>query len=59
MMGEVEVANRAAINVKEKRKQELWDEDQKVVDYNRKKAMREEEHASELNRIKMEKEAEV
>jgi hypothetical protein len=50
MMGEVEVANRAAIMVKEKRKQELWDEDQKVVDYNRKKAIREEEHASELNR---------
>ena len=59
MMAEVEEANKVAILVKEKKKQELWEEDQKIVEYNRQKALREEEHAAELLRIKDEKEKEV
>ena len=59
MMGEVEEANKRAIEVKENRKKEEKDLEQQIVDYNRNKALREEEKAAELKRIKEEKEREV
>lgn len=43
MMGEVEVSNKAAITVKESKKKEEKDLEQKIVDYNKSKAQREEE----------------
>jgi fumarylacetoacetate (FAA) hydrolase family protein len=59
MIAEVEVANKRAIEVKENRKQEEKDLEQKIVDYNRAKAQREEEKVADLKRIKEEKEREV
>ncbi len=59
MIAEVEEANKRAIEVKEHRKQEEKDLEQKIVDYNRNKALREEEKAAELKRVKEEKEREV
>jgi hypothetical protein len=58
-MGEVEDANRKAIDIKDVKKKEEKDLEMKIVDYNRQKALREEEQHSELKRIKEEKEREV
>jgi len=58
-MGEVEDANRKQVTVKENKKQEEKDIEQKIVEYNRLKTMREEEHISEQKRIKDEKERDV
>lgn len=43
MMNEVEEANKKAINIKEYKKKEEKDLEMKIVDYNRQKALREEE----------------
>ena len=59
MMGEVEEANKRAIDVKDSKKKEEKDLDQKIVEYNRQKAMREEERLGEEKRVKEEKEKEV
>ncbi len=59
MMGEVEEANKQQVTVKEFKKKEQKDLEQKIVDYNKQKAMREEEHIAEQRRIKEEKEREV
>jgi len=59
MMGEVEEANKRAIEVKENRKKEEKDLEQQIVEYNRQKMLREEEKAAELKRVKEEKEREV
>jgi hypothetical protein len=58
-MGEVEDANRKAIDIKDVKKKEEKDLEMKIVDYNRQKALREEEQHAELKRIKEEKEREV
>jgi hypothetical protein len=42
-MGEVEDANRKAIDIKDIKKKEEKDLEMKIVDYNRQKALREEE----------------
>ena len=47
MMGEVEDANRKQVTVKENKKLEEKDIEQKIVDYNKHKTLREEEHISE------------
>lgn len=59
MMGEVEEANRRAIEVKDQRKKEEKDLEQQIVEYNRAKAQREEEQQAEYKRVKEEKEREV
>lgn len=59
MMGEVEEANKRAIEVKDQRKREEKDLEQQIVEYNRQKALREEEKQAELKRVKEEKEREV
>jgi len=59
MMAEVEDANRKAIDVKEGKKKEEKDLDQKIVDYNKQRALREEERLAEEKRVKEEKEREV
>jgi hypothetical protein len=59
MMGEVEDANRKQVTVKEYKKQEEKDIEQKIVEYNKHKTMREEEHIAEQKRIKDEKERDV
>lgn len=59
MMAEVEEANKRAIDVKDLRKKEEKDLEQQIVEYNRQKALREEEKQAELRRIKEEKEREV
>lgn len=59
LMGEVEEANKKAIEVKEYKKTEEKQLEMKIVDYNRQKALREEEQMAELRRIKEEKEREV
>ena len=59
MMGEVEEANKRAIEVKDSRKKEEKDLEQGIVEYNRSKAQREEEKAADSKRIKEEKEREV
>ena len=59
MMGEVEEANKRAIEVKENRKKDEKDLEQQIVEYNRQKMLREEEKAAELKRVKEEKEREV
>ena len=59
LMGDVEDANKRAIDVKDGKKKEEKDLEMKIVDYNRQKAMREEEQAAELRRVKEEKEREV
>ena len=58
-MTEVEDANRKAIDIKDSRKQEEKNLETKIVDYNRQKALREEEQQAEQRRIKEEKEREV
>ena len=58
-MGEVEEANKKQVTVKEFKKKEEKDLEQKIVDYNKQKAMREEEHIAEQRRVKEEKEREV
>lgn len=58
-MAEVEEANRRAIYVKESKKKEEKDLEQQIVEYNRQKAIREEEQTAELKRIHDEKEKEV
>ena len=59
LMSEVEEANKKAIEVKEVKKTEEKQLEMKIVDYNRQKAMREEEQLAELRRVKEEKEREV
>ena len=59
MMGEVEEANKCAIEVKENRKKDEKDLEQQIVEYNRQKMLREEEKAAEIKRVKEEKEREV
>lgn len=59
LMNEVEDANKKAIDVKEYKKLEEKQLEMKIVDYNRQKALREEEQAAEQRRIKEEKEREV
>ena len=56
MMGEVEEANKRAIEVKENRKKDEKDLEQQIVEYNRQKVLREEEKAAEIKRVKEEKE---
>jgi hypothetical protein len=58
-MAEVEEANKRAIDVKETKKVQEKELEMKIVDYNRQKALREEEQAAELRRVKEEKEREV
>lgn len=43
MMGEVEEANKRAINVKDSKKKEEKDLEMKIVEYNKHKTLREEE----------------
>lgn len=43
MMGEVEEANKRAINVKDSKKKEEKDLEMKIVEYNKQKTLREEE----------------
>jgi hypothetical protein len=59
MMKEVEAANHEAITVKTKKIMEEKDLEQKIVDYNKNKAMREEEEAAEKRRIQQDKERET
>jgi len=59
MMGEVEDANKKQVVVKENKKKEEKDLEQKIVDYNKHKTMREEELIAEQRRVKDEKEREV
>ena len=59
LMSEVEDANKKAIEVKEVKKTEEKHLEMKIVDYNRQKALREEEQLAELRRVKEEKEREV
>ena len=59
MMGEVEEANKRAIEVKENRKKDEKDLEQQIVEYNRQKVLREEEKAAEIKRVKEEKERDV
>ena len=47
MIAEVEDANKRAIQVKDQRKKEEKDLEQKIIDYNRAKAQREEEKAAD------------
>jgi len=46
-MAEVEEANKKAVDVKDYKKKEEKDLEQKIVDYNRNKALREEEQLAE------------
>jgi Trichohyalin-plectin-homology domain len=46
-MAEVEEANKRAVDVKDYKKKEEKDLEQKIVDYNRNKALREEEQLAE------------
>ena len=59
LMQEVEEANKRAIDVKDQQKYQEKELEMKIVDYNRQKAMREEEQQGELRRVKEEKEREV
>jgi len=58
-MAEVEDANKKAIDVKDSKKREEKDLDNKIVEYNKQKALREEERLAEERRVKEEKEREV
>lgn len=58
-MSEVEESNKRAIDAKDSKKREERDLDNKIADYNKHKAMREEERLGEEKRIKEEKEREV
>jgi hypothetical protein len=55
-MLEVEESNKKAIDSKDMKKKEERDLDQKIAEYNKQKAMREEERLAEEKRIKDEKE---
>ena len=59
MMSEVELANSKAIEVKQSRVQEERDLEAKIVEYNKAKALREEEELQEKLRVQAEKEREV
>ena len=59
LMGEVEEANKRAIDIKDGKKKEEKDLENKIVEYNKAKAMREEETQGEIKRVKDEKEREV
>ena len=59
MMADVEHANKKAIDIKEGKKKEEKDLEIKIVEYNRQKALREEEQVAEQKRVKEEKEREV
>ena len=59
MMEEVGVANKQAIQVKEQAKEREKQAEQEIIDYNKKKAAREEEKAAEDRRLREEKEREV
>lgn len=58
-MLEVEESNKRAIDAKDYKKREERDLDNKIADYNKSKAQREEERLAEEKRIKDEKEREV
>ena len=58
-MLEVEESNKRAIDAKESKKREERELDSKIAEYNKQKAMREEERFAEEKRIKDEKEREV
>ena len=47
VMGEVEEANKAALVMKDSKKKEEKDLEMKIVDYNKQKALREEEKMAE------------
>lgn len=59
LMAEVEDVNRRAILIKEDKKRQERDEDEKIMKYNIEKAKREQEIIEENERIKAEKEREV
>ena len=59
LMEAVEQSNRDAIAIKEKKALEEKEFDKKIVEYNQKKAQREEEYQAELKRIHDEKEREI
>jgi hypothetical protein len=59
LMLEVEESNKRAIDGKESKKREERDLDNKIADYNKSKAQREEERIAEEKRVKDEKEREV
>ena len=59
MMVEVEESNQRAIDVKDEKKKQEKNLEMKIVDYNKQKALREEETLAEQKRIKEEKEREV
>ena len=58
-MLEVEESNKRAIDAKDGKKREERELDNKIAEYNRQKAMREEERIAEEKRIKEDKEREV
>lgn len=59
MMREVEVANHEAIDRKEGLKVKEKDEEQAIVNYNKKRVQREEEKAAEDARVREDKEREI
>lgn len=59
MMAQVEVSNQKAIDAKQARKLEEQKMEQSIVDYNKKKAAKEEAMAAEAARIRDEKEKEI
>lgn len=59
MMVQVELSNADAIAVKESRKMEEKRLEQGIVDYNKKKAAKEEQMATEAARVREEKEKEI
>jgi hypothetical protein len=58
-MLEVEDTNKRAIDAKDSKKREERELDNKIAEYNRHKAMRDEERMGEEKRVKEEKEREV
>lgn len=58
-MGEVELSNKKAIDIKHQRVIEEKQLEQKIVDYNKLKTQREEEHLEEIRRQQAEKEKEI
>jgi len=59
MMEEVGVANKQSIQAKEQAKEREKQAEQEIIDYNKRKAAREEEKAAEDRRVREEKEREV
>ena len=59
MMTEVEKANKDAIKIKDGYKRKEIEEEQKIVEYNKSKAQREEEFLAEQRRLHEDKEREV